>query len=471
MAIIKIKRGSGVPTGLTYAELAFDATNKKLYIGVTGGSELLTSPSGGVSSVRGITGAVGITNGSGIGLSVSGNTLTVSNTGVLSVNGFTGAIGNVAKIDSDNGFLVAQSIQIDGGDYELFVDPENNEIFYNDLNASTTLKFDTNDNTVTFPNDTGTIALTKNVVSSFNGLTGAVTGVTTGTANTFGPLQSFTNGISSAGGTFSALTRFTAGISASGGITFNSNVTINSPNILNVMTIVSDSQLYLEDTSNARVSIGDYSYNNNSTYIYLRDPTSQLQLSNPFGTIDIGDPNGIDSGNYISYSATDSTLYGNSNSLNGFSDLSANYIYALSGISASGGVTLSGPLNIRNTLLINGSQGSNNQVLTSTGIGITWAAVPAGFSRSINIITSSTTAGSTANIDYVYNGNTSGNINLTLPTAVSNTNRYTVKNSNIGILTVLTTSSQTIDGITGYALSKQYQAIDLLSDNSNWFIV
>jgi hypothetical protein len=109
--------------------------------------------------------------------------------------------------------------------------------------------------------------------------------------------------------------------------------------------------------------------------------------------------------------------------------------------------------------------------LTSTGIGITWAAVPAGFSRSINTITSSTTAGSTANIDYVYNGNTSGNINLTLPTAVSNTNRYTVKNSNIGILTVLTTSSQTIDGITGYALSKQYQAIDLLSDNSNWFIV
>ena len=58
------------------------------------------------------------------------------------------------------------------------------------------------------------------LVTSFNGLTGDVTGVTTGTANTFGPLQSFTNGISSAGGTFTALTRFTAGISASGGVTF-----------------------------------------------------------------------------------------------------------------------------------------------------------------------------------------------------------------------------------------------------------
>jgi hypothetical protein len=40
-------------------------------------------------------------------------------------------------------------------------------------------------------------------VGSFNGLTGAVTGVTTGTANTFGPLQSFTSGISASGGTFS----------------------------------------------------------------------------------------------------------------------------------------------------------------------------------------------------------------------------------------------------------------------------
>lgn len=40
------------------------------------------------------------------------------------------------------------------------------------------------------------------LVSSFNGLTGAVTGVTTGVANTFGPLQSFTVGISAAGATF-----------------------------------------------------------------------------------------------------------------------------------------------------------------------------------------------------------------------------------------------------------------------------
>jgi len=39
-----------------------------------------------------------------------------------------------------------------------------------------------------------------NIVTSFNGLTGAVTGVTTGTANTFVALQSFTTGISASGG-------------------------------------------------------------------------------------------------------------------------------------------------------------------------------------------------------------------------------------------------------------------------------
>ena len=40
-------------------------------------------------------------------------------------------------------------------------------------------------------------------VISFNGLTGAVTGVTTGISNTFGPIQNFSSGLSAFGGTFS----------------------------------------------------------------------------------------------------------------------------------------------------------------------------------------------------------------------------------------------------------------------------
>jgi len=49
----------------------------------------------------------------------------------------------------------------------------------------------------------GTYPPVGGYVTTFNGLTGAVNGVTTGTANTFVTLQSFSSGISASGGTFS----------------------------------------------------------------------------------------------------------------------------------------------------------------------------------------------------------------------------------------------------------------------------
>jgi hypothetical protein len=168
----------------------------------------LTGSVQGVSSIRGLTGTVGLTNGSGIGLSVSGNTLTVSNTGVLSIDGSTGAITNVAKTNAANTFNQTQSIEGSGslGSSYLTEYGGSGITFNFDTGISTgSQRWSTgvaggSNTTITFPNDTGTVALTKNVVSSFNGLTGAVTGVTTGTANTFVALQSFTSGISASGG-------------------------------------------------------------------------------------------------------------------------------------------------------------------------------------------------------------------------------------------------------------------------------
>lgn len=64
-------------------------------------------------------------------------------------------------------------------------------------------------------------------VSSFNGLTGAVGGVTTSAANTFTALQSFAQGVSSAGGTFDSLTVSTD-IVASGTIDGNTFITPNN---------------------------------------------------------------------------------------------------------------------------------------------------------------------------------------------------------------------------------------------------
>jgi hypothetical protein len=418
-----------------------------------------------VESLRGLTGAIGLTNGNGIGISVSGQTMTFSNTGVLSIDGGTGAITNVAKTNAANTFNQTQSIEGSGSLGSSYLTEYGG--------SGVTFNFDTgidvgsqrwtaglaggSNTTITFPTDTGTLALTKNVVSSvrgltgpvgltngsgidlsvsgntltvsntgvlsFNGLTGAVTGVTTGTANTFGPLQSFTNGISSAGGTFSALTRFTAGISASGGITFNSDVDINSANTLTVATITNTaggkSQLDIDNRGSARVAIGDYDGSNQSTYIFLRDALGVLQLSSPFGDITIGDPNAIDTGNTISYVAGDAALYGNNSSLDGFSNLFVGYISATNGIIASGGVTLSGTLQgttanftglVSSTVGFSGSGTNitgvvtsfNNQTGAVTGVsrvngftgGITFAASTGiTFTASAGTITLSTTGG------------------------------------------------------------------------------
>lgn len=141
MANIKIKRGSGVPSGLTFGELAFDTTNKKLYIGLTAGAEQLTSPQGGVAS--------------------------------------------------------------------------------------------------------------------FNGLTGAVTGVTTGTANTFGPLQSFTSGISAAGATFSGDIAVNGGdITTTSATATLYNTTATTVNIGNAASTLN----LMGATASTRTGIGSMCY-------------------------------------------------------------------------------------------------------------------------------------------------------------------------------------------------------------------
>ncbi len=131
--------------------------------------------------------------------------------------------------------------------------------------------------------------------------------------------------------------------------------------------------------------------------------------------------------------------------------------------------TITGTVNLGN-ITISGSQGVNNQVLRSTGTGITWSSISSsGISRTISSISTDTSAGSSSSTDYVYIA-TAG-LTLTMPTAASNTNLYTVKNTTSSIVKIITTSSQTIDGATFYDLNKQYQAIGLISDGSNWSIV
>lgn len=96
----------------------------------------------------------------------------------------------------------------------------------------------------------------------------------------------------------------------------------------------------------------------------------------------------------------------------------------------------------------------------------TWTVGNATIISSVSV---NTLAGSAAYTDYVYLA--SGTINITMPTAVGNTARYTIKNVGVGTVTIDTTGGETIDGSLTAPLPVQYTSLDLVSDGTNWNII
>jgi hypothetical protein len=92
-----------------------------------------------------------------------------------------------------------------------------------------------------------------------------------------------------------------------------------------------------------------------------------------------------------------------------------------------------------------------------------------GITRSVGSIAAPVTAGAAAATDYMYF--VSGTTTLTLPTAVGNTNRYTVKNTGVATVSIATTAAQTIDGSASpITLPVANTSLDLVSDGANWRI-
>lgn len=92
-----------------------------------------------------------------------------------------------------------------------------------------------------------------------------------------------------------------------------------------------------------------------------------------------------------------------------------------------------------------------------------------GNSRSINIISVDTNAENSPSVDYFYivtNGST-----ITMPTAVLNTNLYTIKRSGSSSVTVTTINSETIDGSLSISLNLTNESRSLISDGSNWIVI
>lgn len=119
------------------------------------------------------------------------------------------------------------------------------------------------------------------------------------------------------------------------------------------------------------------------------------------------------------------------------------------------------------TLTTTGTSGAATLIGSTLNIP-NYSSGSGGITRTIVVTSGNVTAGSTASTDYVYL--VAGAHTVTLPTAVSNTNLYTVKNNHSVNITVDTTSSQTIDGTLTISIPPG-AAVGLISTNSAWSIV
>jgi hypothetical protein len=118
------------------------------------------------------------------------------------------------------------------------------------------------------------------------------------------------------------------------------------------------------------------------------------------------------------------------------------------------------------------SSGNVSIVNLPTGTTSTTVALGSmvGTSRSVIAISSAITGATSSLTDYVYYWSGSTAYTFTMPTAVSNTNFYTLKNSSNVNQTVIFTSGQSADGSTSLMLTP-YTSIDMISNNTNYMIV
>jgi hypothetical protein len=102
----------------------------------------------------------------------------------------------------------------------------------------------------------------------------------------------------------------------------------------------------------------------------------------------------------------------------------------------------------------------------STYVSVGGSSGGGGASNAIQTVTTNTSVTYTAGTNLTIFA--SGTINVTLPTAVSNRNYYTVVNTGTGVITVLFTGGQTCIGSSSVTLPIQNMSLTFISNNSNW---
>ena len=235
--------GTGISVSGTTGSVTITNTGVQSFNGTTGAVQ-------GVRYVNGKTGDIVILGGTNIGVSTSGQIVTVNNEGVLSVDGSTGAVNNVARTNTANTFtqlqtfsnasgisasqVITKTVQLPGSETNLtilpgsiFSDSAGIRLFSTDgLGGDyyTTVKGSvlSADRTITFPNTTGTVALTSQLMGAVNGSTAATTAVTSFNGST-GAVQGVSAAVAGTGisvsGTTGSVTITNTGVQSFNGST------------------------------------------------------------------------------------------------------------------------------------------------------------------------------------------------------------------------------------------------------------
>lgn len=148
---------------------------------------------------------------------------------------------------------------------------------------------------------------------------------------------------------------------------------------------------------------------------------------------------------------------------------SGNYITAL-----TGDVTASGPGSVAATLAtVNSNVGSfTNANITVNAKGLVTAAA-SGAVGAINVVSKTTTYGASITDGLILCSSSA--FTVTLPTAIGNSGAIMrvkkTDSSFANIITIATTSSQTIDGSLTVTLNTQYEEFSVCSDGANWQVL
>jgi hypothetical protein len=206
--------------------------------------------------------------------------------------------------------------------------------------------------------------------------------------------------------------------------------------------------IYIDPATNGLVfNIG------NSSNIHISRASIQASGSNNTG--------GSEAGDLIFLTQTGGTAMSEKMRIFGGGNVAIGKTTANATLDITGSAIITGSLNV--TAGITGSFSGNGSGLTGVG-GYTVVSVSS---------TPYNAAQTSGDIILLVDAATAGATTINLPTAVSNTAKFTVKKIDSGTNSVTTTASgsQTIDGAASAQLLIPSASITLISNNSNWFII